>query len=614
MIERCIRLHSHGKMDVAILLSFSLGMQPGCSHTSGPRGPPTSPVLKNVNAARAVDWTERQSRQRWCPRDSRLLGAIKDASAGHRSLECYALPNVFSGDRSPPNCGTARLGFEKWRRVGPTYGPEVRSDGAATTDRPKTKRGIATLKNALQELKKKIYALHSSKSWRFTAPFSAIKRPWLAVRTIKHSGLFDRDWYLNEYPDARMKGLDPTEHYLRFGAQEGRNPSRLFGTNEYLSRYPDVRAAGINPLLHFILYGAAEGRVASGDLQGPNSDPDVAPRRVVSDYDKWHEREALKAISTIEKFNGTKLSPHHKRMADEYAIGVLGKQEYAPWLYVYTLVSGHFKEGWIPDNFFGLVRREVNNGLGELSVVKTLSKVVLRTDALPDIAYYIDGVFYDRDFTRIEIAALREIIAQTCSDVFIKKDGGGQGTGVKKLAATDIHENIFEQFGNCVIQSPIMQHRFFEKIISGSVATLRITTVKNRNRTFEMRASYLRFGRSDTAWVQSANSVKVAIVDGNGELDCFGYTQDWRRWSSHPDTNFVFSKQRIPRFKEAVETCIKLHASVPHFGIIGWDVAIGDDDTIKLIEWNAGHTGIKFSEATTGPCFTGLNWEKLRSA
>jgi hypothetical protein len=122
----------------------------------------------------------------------------------------------------------------------------------------------------------------------------------------------------------------------------------------------------------------------------------------------------------------------------------------------------------------------------------------------------------------------------------------------------------------------------------------------------------MRFGRLNTAWVQSANSVRVPIVDGNGELGRFGYTQDWKRWTAHPDTNFAFAKQRIPRFKDAVETCVKLHASVPHFTIIGWDVTIGDDDTIRLIEWNASHTDIKFSEATTGPCFTGLNWEQLR--
>jgi hypothetical protein len=70
-------------------------------------------------------------------------------------------------------------------------------------------------------------------------------------------------------------------------------------------------------------------------------------------YDKDHEQEALAAVRTIEKFNGQKLLPSQKKLADEYSINILGNKVYAPWLYVYTLVrGGNFKEGWIPDNFF----------------------------------------------------------------------------------------------------------------------------------------------------------------------------------------------------------------------------------------------------------------------
>ena len=58
--------------------------------------------------------------------------------------------------------------------------------------------------------------------------------------------------------------------------------------------------------------------------------------------------------------------------------------------------------------------------------------------------------------------------------------------------------------------------------------------------------------------------------------------------------------------------CIELHKKVPHITIIGWDMAICDDETTKVIEWNAKHCDIKFSEASTGPCFLGLGWEKYK--
>jgi hypothetical protein len=51
---------------------------------------------------------------------------------------------------------------------------------------------------------------------------------------------------------------------------------------------------------------------------------------------------------------------------------------------------------------------------------------------------------------------------------------------------------------------------------------------------------------------------------------------------------------------------------VPHLSIIGWDTTIARDGSVKLFEWNGGHCDIKFSEATVGPCLTGLNWESLR--
>jgi len=32
-------------------------------------------------------------------------------------------------------------------------------------------------------------------------------------------------WYYHQYPDVANIGADPAEHYLLYGAAEGRNPS-----------------------------------------------------------------------------------------------------------------------------------------------------------------------------------------------------------------------------------------------------------------------------------------------------------------------------------------------------------------------------------------------------
>lgn len=82
------------------------------------------------------------------------------------------------------------------------------------------------------------------------------------IEAVKASGLFDPDWYADTYPDVRLVGLSPLEHYLWIGGRLGRSPSLAFDAKNYLARNPDVVAAGDNPLLHYLKHGLREGREA----------------------------------------------------------------------------------------------------------------------------------------------------------------------------------------------------------------------------------------------------------------------------------------------------------------------------------------------------------------
>jgi len=88
------------------------------------------------------------------------------------------------------------------------------------------------------------------------------------VEAVAASGLFDRDWYLEQNPDVRAAGIDPLRHYLRYGAGEGRDPNPLFDSDWYLEQNPEVGATGVNPLVHYLRCGAAEGRAPGPDFAG----------------------------------------------------------------------------------------------------------------------------------------------------------------------------------------------------------------------------------------------------------------------------------------------------------------------------------------------------------
>src|SRR5690606_5783129 len=80
------------------------------------------------------------------------------------------------------------------------------------------------------------------------------------ISTIRASGLFDREYYLSRYPDVAKAGMDPVEHYVIHGTNEGRSPRPDFDTWFYLRENPDVIIDKLNPFRHYIEKGRGEGR------------------------------------------------------------------------------------------------------------------------------------------------------------------------------------------------------------------------------------------------------------------------------------------------------------------------------------------------------------------
>jgi GT2 family glycosyltransferase len=117
------------------------------------------------------------------------------------------------------------------------------------------------------------------------------------VEVLERSGLFDREWYLKQYPDIAALNIDPIRHYLRYGAQEGRDPNPTFSTWGYVETYPDVTAHGMNPFVHYVKYGLAEGRV----LVKKNY------AAWIEDYDRLSDKDRQVFRDAIGRFAATPL-------------------------------------------------------------------------------------------------------------------------------------------------------------------------------------------------------------------------------------------------------------------------------------------------------------------
>jgi hypothetical protein len=327
-----------------------------------------------------------------------------------------------------------------------------------------------------------------------------------------------------------------------------------------------------------------------------------------------HKREAKGILRQIEKEKG-KLSVPLKKRATEYALDIFGAKKYAPWLYVYTLFAEKFKEGWIPDNYYGqVVAPKIQGDYGKLSFAKIHGNSYFETKRFPDLAYYVNGQWLSKDLQILSFGELQEVIFSESDQIVFKRDQSFQGKGVYLIQKKNFKVEHIAKLGNGVFQKHIKQHSFFNDFGTAATATIRLTTVMDFNHIASIRAAYLRMGRSGETHVQSKSQVKVGIDIASGELAEYGHLNDWTSTPNHPDTQITFKDKNIPHINKAMALCLELHAKAPYIGAIGWDVAIDPLGEIQLLEWNGFHNDIKYSEATQGPCFVDLGWEQLWKA
>ncbi|MFC3196163.1 sugar-transfer associated ATP-grasp domain-containing protein [Parapedobacter deserti] len=320
---------------------------------------------------------------------------------------------------------------------------------------------------------------------------------------------------------------------------------------------------------------------------------------------------AGKILRNIESIKG-KTDPKLIKLSNEYANDVFGWKGYAPWLSVYSAVSGSFKEGWIPDNYYGrIVVPTLKGDYGRVANLKSFNNKIFKRDVFPDLVYYANGLFFSTDYEVIPPEKIKEIVFKKSNRIVFKSDNSAQGRGISFFEKSSFDVNKVKMLGNGVIQDYIRQHAFFNELMPNSVATMRFTTTIDDGGNSVVRACYLRIGRNADTHVKSDSHIMIPINLRTGNLYEHGFTPKWTTTDRHPDTGILFENKSIPNFTKCLSTALELHKLMPQARCIGWDMIVDENNDVKIMEWNGNHNGIKFSEATQGPCFSDLHWETL---
>jgi Sugar-transfer associated ATP-grasp len=330
-------------------------------------------------------------------------------------------------------------------------------------------------------------------------------------------------------------------------------------------------------------------------------------------YHWFNTRLANRILKGIEGEKGP-LSQQIMKQCNDYAIDVLGHRHFAAWLYVYSAVAGRFKEGWISDNYYGsVVVPKLKGDYGTVARLKSLHSTIFLSNSFPDILSYSNGVFFDTEYRVLRPESLKDKLFADQDQVIFKLDNSLAGKGIFFFNRESFDPSKIYHLGNGLFQRIINQHKCFQEFAQEAVATLRMTTVLEDDGTTSLRACYLRLGTGTDTHVQSKSHIRIPIDIKSGAFNHIGFRPDWLEVDCHPTRKVKFQGRVIPTFDACRKLVTTLHQRVPYARCIGWDVALDDQENVMVMEWNARHNDIRFSEATQGPCFFDLHWESLRA-
>ncbi len=326
-------------------------------------------------------------------------------------------------------------------------------------------------------------------------------------------------------------------------------------------------------------------------------------------YNAALNKEAMVVLANLEHSKG-KLPQNIKEQCDNYAKNTLGDIKYAPWLYVYSLMRGEFKHGWIPDNYYGKIVLPKSNGIsGTPAQIKNISGSLLKSDLFPDLVSYSSGI-YSASATNdvLKPEQVKDFLFKDHDTVIYKLNSSFQGKGIHFFNKEEFCLDTVAKLGSGIFQRLIVQHQIFNELFPKPGATMRLTTALTPEGNVDVRGAYLRLGIGTDEFVKSSTNIRVGIDLNSGALFNNGYTSDWFEIDQHPTTKKTFKGVVIPNFKQACEDVIALHKNYPFVQSIGWDVIINEHGGVEIMEWNAVHNGIKFTEAIQGPMFADMPW------
>lgn len=271
--------------------------------------------------------------------------------------------------------------------------------------------------------------------------------------------------------------------------------------------------------------------------------------------------------------------------------------------------TGKFDERFIPDDLFvGYIDGYLNNRAIEPGVAdKNYFDLYLKGFNLPKTyVHLINGVFEDENYNIISKEKAIDILS-TANNITIKPSMASYGGKGVKFFNNPTKSELIEFFDNLeddnlIFQETVKQSEVTAKLHPDSLNTIRIMTLILDSDVKVLPWCAFRMGIGKSKVDNASFGGIYCKINEDGTLSNFAYDALGKRFDKHPDGG-EFSSVKF-NFMDKIRNLVKESAQrFPHFRLIGWDIAINEDNEPIIIEANLTMSGMDVIETICGPLF-----------
>lgn len=213
----------------------------------------------------------------------------------------------------------------------------------------------------------------------------------------------------------------------------------------------------------------------------------------------------------------------------------------------------------------------------------------------------IAGQFYSGDRTPIAPEEALALMAPYDELVFKATVESGHGHGIRLASAAEYRDVYLSHGQDYVVQERVRQHPVLAGFNPSSVNVIRVTTLYWRGHVYVLGGIFRAGAPGAFCDHENKGGQTYLTIPLDEEGNILPRALDVDYFHAYDDCRGIPLRGRIPHYDLLKKQAADGHSRYPHYGIIGWDFTVDENENLLCMEFNTKYPGLVGTQCALGP-------------